>query len=52
MVQKPTEISWNQWNGFLEDLSVNIPESALKGRTNEDLEYKELKSKTRKTRYK
>ena len=52
MVQKPTEISWNQWNGFLEDLSVNIPESALKGRTNEDFEYKELKSKTRKTRYK
>jgi hypothetical protein len=50
MVQKPTEISWNQCNGFLEDLSANIPESALKGRTNEDLEYKELKSKPRKTR--
>ena len=52
MVQKPTEISWNQWNGLLEDLSANISESALKGGTDEGLEYKELKSKTRKTRYK
>jgi hypothetical protein len=52
MIQKPTEISWDQWNGLLEDLSANVPESALKGGTNEDLEYKELKTKTRKKRNK